>query len=108
MDEIMRIIKLDDEEIQLYVIKHIDGNRFRIPIQVDENDELRKNQIPDGVIMVKSYGEENKHYKGLWNKEYEYDKAPYVETAKSLDELLSKLEKYNCYVFNWEVGERLL
>ena len=41
----MRIIKIDDEEVELYVIKHVEGNRLRIPIRVDEDDELRKNQI---------------------------------------------------------------
>ncbi len=105
----MRIIKIDDEEIELYVIKHVEGNRLRIPIRVDEDDELRKNQIPNKVIMVKSYGKgDKKHFKGLWNKEYEYDKAPYVEIAKTIDDLVSKLKKYGCYVFNWENGERLL
>ena len=105
----MRIIKLDDEEIELYVIKHIDGKTFRIPIQIDKDEKLRKTQIPDDVIMVKSYGEDdNKNYKGLWNKEYKYNKAPYLETAKTKKELINKLEKYGCYVFDWETGEQLL
>ena len=105
----MKIIKLDDEEIELYVVKHIDGKRLSIPLQVDKDEELNKSRIPDGVIMVKSYGDENnKHYKGLWNKEYEFKKANYVETAQTIDELVSKLEKYGCYVFNWEDGKQLL
>ena len=46
----------------------------------------------------------------LKNKEYEFKKRDYLETAKSIDKLISKLKEndYGCYVFNWENGERLL
>lgn len=106
----MRIIKIEDNvEVELYVIRTVDGKRFRIPVQVNENDNLRKTQIPDGVIMVKAYGSgDKKQYKGLWNKKYEYKKRNYLEMASSIDKLLPELEKYNCPVFNYENGKRLL
>lgn len=108
----MRLLKIDDdEEIELYVIKQIDDKKFRIPVQVDEDAQLKKNQIPDGIIMVRSYsGGNHRYFKALWNKEYEFKKRDYLETAKSLDKLISKLKEkeYGCYVFNWENGKRLL
>lgn len=108
----MRLLKIDDdEEVELYIIKQINGEKFRIPVQVDENAQLKKSQIPDGVIMVKSYsGGDHRYYKAVWNKDYEFKKRNYLETAKSIDKLVSELEEkdYGCYVFNWETGERLL
>ena len=106
----MRTIKIDDNvEVELYVIRHVGGKRLRIPVQVNENSNLRKTQIPDGVIMVKCYGSGNKkQYKGLWNKKYEFKKRNYLEMASSIDKLLPELEKYDCPVFNYENGKRLL
>lgn len=103
-------IKIDDNvEAELYVIRHVDGKRIRIPVQVNENGNLRKTKIPNGVIMVKCYGSgDKKHYKGLWNKKYEFKKRNYLEMASSIDKLLPKLEKYNCPVFNYENAKRLL
>ena len=79
----------------------LEGNRLRIPIRVDEDDELRKNQIPNKgyhgkILCVKGTKNTLKVY-GI--REYEYDKAPYVEIAKTIDDLVSKLKKYGCYVF---------
>ena len=105
----MRIIKIDDEEIELYVIKYVDGKKLRIPVCTDENEKLDKTRIPDDVIMVKSYGKGvHKIFNGLWNRKYEYAHAQYVETSHKLDDLLVKLEKYDMPVFSWENGERLL
>lgn len=106
----MITIKIDDNvEVELYVIRYVDGKKLRIPVQVNENCNLRKTQIPDGVIMVKGYGTgDKKHYKGLWNKKYEFKKRNYLEMASSIDKLLPELEKYNCPVFNYENGKRLL
>ena len=84
--------------------------KFRIPVQVDEDAQL-KNQIPDGIIMVRSYsGKDHRYFKALWNKEYEFKKRDYLETAKSLDKLISKLKEkeYGDYVLNLENGKRLL
>ena len=108
----MKLIKIDDdEEVELYVIKCIDGVKFRIPVQVDEDAHLKKNQIPDGVIMVRSYsGGDHRYFKALWRGEYEFKKRDYLETAKSIEKLIDKLKEkeYGCPVFNWETGERLL
>ena len=106
----MRTIKIDDNvEVELYVIRHVDGKRLRIPVQTSENDNLRKTQIPNGVILVKCYGSgDKKQYKGLWNKKYKFKKRNYLEVASSIDKLLPELEKYNCPVFNYENGKRLL
>ena len=105
----MRIIKLDDEEIELYVIKKIDGKTFRIPIKVDEGERLDNSRIPNNVIMVKTF---NDGVKCFWNKGYPYKKAHYLETAQTIDELLSKLKERedidNYHVFNWEDGKQLL
>lgn len=51
----MRLIKIDDEEIELYVIKRINGKKLRIPIKVDEGEILDNSRIPDDVIMVKTF-----------------------------------------------------
>ena len=105
----MRIIKIDHEEIEINVIKRVDGKKLRIPIKVDENEELKKTRIPDGVIMVKTY---HNGVRCFWNKDYPYKKANYLETAQTIDELLAKLKErddiddYN--VFNWEDGKQLL
>ena len=108
----MRLLKIDDdEEVELYIIKQINGDKFRIPVQVDENAQLKKSQIPKGVIMVRSYNSgDDKHFKALWHEEYEFKKRNYLETAPSMDKLLVKLkENYKDFpVFNWETGERLL
>ena len=106
----MRIVKIDDNvEVELYAIRHADGKKLRIPVGANEKDNLRKNQIPDKVIMVKAYGnDDNKQFRGLWNKKYESKHRNYLETASTIEELLPKLEKYNCYVYNYENGKRLL
>ena len=105
----MRLIKIDDEEIEVNVIKHIDGKKLRIPIKVDENEKLYSSRIPDGVIMVKTF---NDGVKCFWNKGYPYKKANYLETAQTIDELLSKLKERedidDYHVFNWEDGKQLL
>ena len=50
----MAIIKFYDEEIELYVIKHVDGKKFRIPVEAVKGEKFDKTRIPDGVIMARS------------------------------------------------------
>lgn len=106
----MTIIKFDDEEIELYVIKHVDGKKLRIPVEAVKGEKFDKTRIPDGVIMVRQGY--NSGFNALWNKKYPYQKAQYLETAQTIDELLSKLKERddidNYHVFNWEDGEQLL
>ena len=106
----MRIIKIDDEdEVELYVIKKVGSKKFRIPVKVNENEKLRDSKIPNDVIMVKA-GKNG--FTARWNKGYEFKKAPYLETAQSIDELLFKLKERDDidkhHVFSWEDGEQLL
>ena len=105
----MTIIKFYDEEIELYVIKHINGEKFRIPVKAHKDEKFDKTRIPNGVIMVRTT---DKGVFALWNNKYPYKKANYLEMSTTIDELLSKLKKLddidNYYVFNWETGEQLL
>lgn len=105
----MTIIKFYDEEIELYVIKHIDGKKLRIPVRAYKDEKFDKTRIPDGVIMVRT--KDNSVF-ALWNKEYPYKQANYLEISTTIDGLLSKLQKLddidNYLVFNWENGEQLL
>ena len=105
----MAIIKFYDEEIELYVIKHVDGKKFRIPVEAVKGEKFDKTRIPDGVIMARSV---NNGFNALWNKKYPYQKAQYLETAKTIDELIDKIKKRDdidgYHVFNWEDGKQLL
>ena len=91
----MKIVKIADSvEVELYVIRNVDGKKLRIPIEVNDEASLRKTQIPNGVIMVKAYGKDDeKQFKALWNKKYRYKNRNYLETAQTIEELLPKLEK---------------
>lgn len=108
--EIMTIIKFYDEEIELYVIKHVDGERLRIPVEAYKGEKFDKTRIPDGVIMVRPG--HNSGFNALWNKKYPYQKAQYLETAQTIEGLLSKLKKRDdiddYHVFRWDTGEQLL
>lgn len=105
----MTIIKFDDEEIELYVIKYVDGEKLRIPVKANENEKFDKSRVPDGVIMVKR---SNNGFFALWNKKYPYQKANYLEMSTTMNDLLSKLKERddinNYHVFDWENGEQLL
>lgn len=105
----MTIIKFDDEEIELYVIKYVGGKKLRIPVEAFKGEKFDKTRIPDRVIMARRV---NNGFNALWNKKYPYQKAPYLETAKTIDELLDKLKKRDDIggysVFSWEDGEQLL
>lgn len=105
----MTIIKFYDEEIELYVIKHIGDKKLRIPVKAYKDEKFDKTRIPDGVIMVRT--NDNGVF-ALWNKEYPFKKANYLEMSTTIDELLSKLKERddigNYHVFNWENGEQLL
>lgn len=105
----MTIIKFYDEEIELYVIKHIDGKKLRIPVEAVKGEKFDKTRIPDGVIMVRYV---NNSFNALWNKKYPYQKAQYLETAQTIYELIDKLKKRDdidgYHVFSWEDGKQLL
>ena len=105
----MTIIKFYDEEIELYVIKHVNGEKLRIPVEAVKGERFDKTRIPKGVIMVRHT---NNGFNALWREKYPYQKAQYLETAQTIDELLSKLKKRddidNYHVFNWEDGKQLL
>ena len=105
----MTIIKFDDEEIELYVIKYVEGKKLRIPVESVKGEKFDKTRIPDGVIMARSV---NNGFNALWNKKYPYQKAQYLETAQTIDGLLDKLKKRDdlgdYLVFSWEDGKQLL
>ena len=106
----MTIIKFDDEEIELYVIKYVDGEKLRIPVEAYKGERFDKTRIPKGVIMVRRG--HNSGFNALWREKYPYHKAQYLETAQTIDDLLIKLKKRDDIdkypVFNWENGEQLL
>ena len=105
----MTIIKFHDEEIELYVIKHIDGKKLRIPVEAVKGEKFDKTRIPKGVIMVRRGA--NSGFNALWCEKYPYQ-TNYLETAQTIEKLLSKLKERddidNYHVFNWENGEQLL
>ena len=106
----MTIVKFYDEEIELYVIKYVDGERLRIPVEAVKGEKFDKTRIPKGVIMVRRGS--NSGFNALWCEKYPYQKAQYLETAQTIEKLLSKLKERddidNYHVFNWENGEQLL
>lgn len=117
-DKIGKLSKLKDnidrglfsgEEIELYVIKYVDGKKLRIPVEAVKGEKFDKTRIPDGVIMVRHT---NNGFNALWNQKYPYQKAQYLETAQTIEDLLSKLKKRDdiddYHVFNWEDGKQLL
>lgn len=46
----MAIIKFYDEEIELYVIKQVDGKKLRIPVEGVKGEKFDKTRIPPRVI----------------------------------------------------------
>ena len=105
----MAIIKFYDEEIELYVIKYVDGKKLRIPVEAVKGEKFDKTRIPQGVIIARKV---NNGFNALWNEKYPYQKAQYLETAKTIDELIEKLKKRDdikgYHVFSWEDGKQLL
>lgn len=105
----MTIIKFDDEELELYVIKYVDGKKLRIPVEAVKGEKFDKTRIPDEVIMARPV---NDGFNALWNEKYPYQKAQYLETATSIEGLLSKLKERDdidgYHVFRWDTGEQLL
>ena len=105
----MTIIKFYDEELELYVIKHVDGKKLRIPVKANKDEKFDKTRVPDGVIMVKTA---DNGFFALWNKKYPYQKANYLEMSPTIDGLLSKLKERDdiddYHVFSWEDGKQLL